>query len=189
MTAVQQISQEVDYLDFDRKSDFRLEFISGKIVAMSGASRSHNHVTLSTALLLRTLAASQGCTVSMETVRLRIDEQNSFYPDLMVACDENPESHTETAPCFIAEVLSPSTSWVDHGRKRLVYLELDTLRHYLLIDIENQLIEHLHRSNGTDPWSREIITQNGVIEVTCPIGKLRAADIFEPDPRITPNLH
>ena len=45
------------------------------------------------------------------------------------------------------------------------------------------------RSNGTDPWSREIITQNGVIEVTCPIGKLRAADIFEPDPRITPNLH
>jgi Uma2 family endonuclease len=186
MVAPQPISREIDYLDLDRKSERRLELISGKVVAMSGASRSHNHVTLNTAFLLRTLALSQRCTVTMETVRLRIDEENSFYPDLMVACDENLDSHTENAPCLIVEVLSPSTSWVDHGRKRLVYLQLESLRHYLLIDIENRLIEHLHRSSETEPWSREIVTETGVIELTCPTGHLTAADIFEPDPRIGP---
>jgi Uma2 family endonuclease len=186
MSAVQLISKEVDYLGLDEKSENRLELISGKIVAMSGASRSHNHVALNTALLLRSLAASQGCSVSMETVRLRIDEQNSFYPDLMVACNENLESHTENAPCLIVEVLSPSTSWVDNGRKRLVYLELPALRHYLLIDLENQLIEHLHRPSEAEPWSREIVTHQGTVALACPEGSLRAVDIFQPDPRIAP---
>ena len=186
MVSAQPISNEIDYLDLDQKSERRLELISGKIVAMSGASRNHNHVTLNTAFLLRNLALSQRCTVTMETVRLRIDAENSFYPDLMVACDENLDSHTENAPCLIVEVLSPSTSWVDNGRKRLVYLGLKSLRHYLLIDIENRLIEHLHRSNEAQPWARQIITEHGVIELTCPNGQLKAADIFEPDPRIAP---
>jgi Uma2 family endonuclease len=167
MVAAQPISKEIDYLDLDQKSERRLELISGKIAAMSGASRSHNHVTLNTAVLLRNLALLQQCTVTMETVRLRIDAENSFYPDLMVACDENLDSHTENAPCLIVEVLSPLTSWVDNGRKRLVYLELKSLRHYLLIDIENRLIEHLHRSAETEPWSREIITDNDSIKPLC----------------------
>lgn len=184
MSSRQAQSVETEYLREDANSANRLELISGKVVAMTGASRLHNHVALNTALLLRPLAQAQGCTVSMETVRLRINEENSFYPDLMVACNENSDSHTETSPCLIIEVLSPSTSWVDQGRKRSIYMELESLKHYLLIDTENLQIEYLHRADATTPWSREIVIEGATIALQCPAGTIDVSEVFRPEPRL-----
>lgn len=171
-------SIEQAYVETEARSPVRHELIGGRTVAMSGASRQHNHVAMNCGFALRSMAAGSSCRTSMETVRLRVDESNSFYPDIMVACEPNDDTHAEHRPCLIAEILSPSTSWVDNGRKRAVYMELDSLRHYLLVDLQNQLIEHLWRDRSETEWTRTLHGVGDHLELRCPKGALTVDSVF-----------
>lgn len=170
---------EATYHATDRQTPGRVEFIDGRIVAMSGASKQHNQVALNTAIALKQLADEQGCRTAIETVRLRIDEQNTFYPDVMISCNEDTDTHTETAPCLITEILSPSTSWVDNGRKRLAYMGLPSLRHYLLVDLENQLVENLSRPTPNSDWTRTLHARGNQINLFCPAGSVPVDQLFD----------
>ena len=73
----------------------------------------------------KTGTGNRGCDTYIEGVRLRIDDATYVYPDVMVTCEDNGHTSSDdydefevSAPCLVGEVLSPSTSWVDHGRKR-----------------------------------------------------------------------
>jgi Uma2 family endonuclease len=171
-------SIEQVYLETDTRSAVRHELIGARTVAMGGASRQHNHVAMNCSFALRSMATGSQCRTTMETVRLRVDETNSFYPDVMVSCEPNEDTHAEHRPCLIAEILSPSTSWVDHGRKRAVYMELDSLRHYLLVDIQNRLIEHLWRSSAAAEWTRTLHGTGDHLELHCPEGTLPVDVVF-----------
>lgn len=171
-------SIEQAYLDAETQSSVRNELISGHTVAISGASRRHNQVAMNCGFALRSMATGSKCRTMMETVRLRVDENNSFYPDIMVVCGPNDDTHAEHRPCLIVEILSPSTSWVDNGRKRAVYMELDSLRHYLLVDLQNQLIEHLSRETAGTDWTRTLHGIGDHLELHCPEGELPVEAVF-----------
>ena len=84
--------------------------------------------------------------------------------------------HTEESPCLIAEVLSPSTKWVDRREKRFAYLQLESLKRYLLIDPESRTVEHVERRNGE--WFRSVLGVAATRTLTCPAIELPVADLF-----------
>jgi Uma2 family endonuclease len=88
---------------------------------MTGASRRHNRSAFRIARLLDDLAQPQGCDTYIEGTRLQLGDDTLVYPDVMVTCEGETDEYTVTAPCLVVEVLSPSTSWFDHGRKRTKY--------------------------------------------------------------------
>ena len=169
---------EADYLLFELGSEERNEFLDGVIVAMTGASKRHNEIAGTLFASLRVVAKAHGCRTSIEGVRLRLSESMHVYPDVMVACDDNDDPYAEAAPCLIAEVLSPSTKWIDHGRKRAAYLGLASLRHYLLINPEQEQVEHYARSDADPTWTIALVGIGETLRLTCPPMDLALADIF-----------
>jgi Uma2 family endonuclease len=114
--AVAYVSED-EYVAFELAADSKHEFVDGVVRAMTGASIRHNRVALNLAVSLRRAAGDGPCEVSMEGVRLRINQKRHYYPDVMVCCDEPQDSHSQSTPCLIAEVLSPTTSPIDWREK------------------------------------------------------------------------
>jgi Uma2 family endonuclease len=159
---------EEEFVAFELASLDRHEFIDGVTRAMTGASIRHNDVAGNLFVLLRTAAKSSGCKVNMEGVRLKVNNRRHYYPDVMVTCEDPSDTHAHSAPCLIAEVLSPSTTSIDRGEKRLAYMAMPSLRHLLLIDLEASSIEHTWRHNAEDPWFFEFGTPDTDLHITCP---------------------
>ena len=126
---------EDEFVAFELESIDRHEFIDGITRAMTGASIRHNDVALNLAIALRAAAKGTGCKVNIEGVRLKVNSKRHYYPDVVVTCEDPSDTHAHSAPCLIAEVLSPTTTSIDRGEKRLAYMAMPSLRHFLLIDL------------------------------------------------------
>ena len=115
--------------------NIKSEYIHGEILAMSGASRAHNLITVDATTELNIQSRSHGCEVYSGDMRVRTSRTGSyFYPDVVVVCDkprfEDNVFDTLLNPTLIVEVLSPSTEVYDRGEKFAHYQELASLREY-----------------------------------------------------------
>lgn len=167
--AVASLMTEDEFVAFELASAERHELVDGVVRAMTGASIRHNDVALNLAMLLRRAATGTGCRVNIEGVRLRVNSRRHYYPDVMVTCEPADDPYAQSAPCLIAEVLSPTTASIDRGEKRLAYLAMPSLRHLLLIDLEAEAVEHVWRRDAGDAWFFELGGAGGVLHLTCPV--------------------
>ena len=127
------------YLEEEAESPVKREFYRGFPYAMAGASALHNRVALNIAARFLEAARPRGCRVYMSDMKLRIRDEAVYYPDVMVVCGEGPpHPYYEEAPCAVVEVLSPATEALDRREKRAMYLSLDSLQVYLLVDPERR---------------------------------------------------
>src|SRR5258708_5204984 len=77
------------YLDIDRASECRSEYLDGHICAMAGGSRAHAYLAVAIASELRLALRNRGCQVGGSDLRLRVSERGPyFYPDATVTCGE-----------------------------------------------------------------------------------------------------
>jgi len=77
------------------------------------------------------------------------------YPDISIDCgDLRPTSFDEDTvvnPAIIIEILSRSTEQYDRGNKFKLYMDIPTLREYILVDSESIRIEAF-RLNEKGRW-------------------------------------
>ena len=139
-----------EYLTWERKQPFKNEYHNGQIVAMSGASRWHNRITLDTATQLNIQLMESECEVFVGDMRVRTAPTVSyFYPDVIVVCGE-PRFEDDTFdtllnPVIVIEVLSSSTAAYDRGEKFEHYKQLASLQEYILVSQDRVHIEAYHR--------------------------------------------
>lgn len=139
-----------EYLTWERKQPFKNEYHNGQIIAMSGASRAHNSITVDVTIQLGNQLMNSGCEVFASEMRVRTSPTVSyFYPDIIVVCDE-PSFEDDTFdtllnPIVLIEVLSPSTAAFDRGEKFEYYKQLASLQEYILISQNSVRIEHYCR--------------------------------------------
>lgn len=81
-----------EYIEGEELSEVRHEYIYGEVYAMAGASDKHSIITGNIFGNLWTHLRDARCQSFSENMKLRADEATFYYPDVMVACDENPES-------------------------------------------------------------------------------------------------
>jgi Uma2 family endonuclease len=171
-----------EYLRREEANPFKSEYVDGEIYAMSGATRRHNLVVSSLVRHAHQAAdARDACQVFSSSMKVRITAGHGcyfYYPDLCVSCDPTDADELFLVrPCFIAEVLSPSTARIDRREKRLHYLALDSLREYAMIDQDRMRIE-LYRREGRD-WSGYLLDQpHDVMESSCLGLRLTLAQIY-----------
>ena len=140
-----------EYITFERKAPFKNEFINGKIVAMSGASRTHNRITGDVFNGISNQLVGTDCEAFIGDMRVKAGATASyFYPDVVVACDtprfEDNVFDTLLNPIIVVEVLSPSTEVDDRGEKFDRYRELVSLQEYILISQDKVRVEHYLRN-------------------------------------------
>ena len=109
--AVQTQFTPEDYLAWERKAPFRNEYLSGQILAMSGASLAHNLITGNTFNGLYNQLMKREYEIYISKMRVKARPITSyFYPDVVVVCDEprfeDDMFDTLLNPTVVVEVLS-----------------------------------------------------------------------------------
>jgi Uma2 family endonuclease len=149
-----------EYLEGERSSEIRHEFVDGRVYAMSGASRRHNEICLDLASALKAHLRDGPCRTYIEAVKVRIADdcgEAYYYPDVFVACEPgDDDSHVVNNPRLIIEVLSDSTSRIDRGDKLANYRRIPTVEEIVLIEQEWPEIVVFRRS---EKWKRNLYTQ------------------------------
>ena len=144
---------EADYLDWESRAKEKHEYVAGEIFAMAGASERHNRIAGNVFFHLRQATRGHSCRAFMADMKLRIaDHRSYYYPDVMLVCDDS-DNHPiyKTAPCFIAEVLSPGTQRYDRGDMRLAFFRLPSLSEYILIAQDRMRVEIFRRGAADAP--------------------------------------
>lgn len=144
-----------EYLALEEQSEVRHEFFEGEIFAMAGADISHNLIGINFVSAFKQALRGKPCRAMMEGVQLAVQEGRHYtYPDVMISCDaaDQQAKRIIKAPVLLIEILSPSTSEYDRGRKFNQYKQLPSLQHYLLVSQTSWLVEWYRREPG-NIWS------------------------------------
>ncbi len=148
-----------EYLEGERSSEIRHEFVDGRIYAMSGASLRHNEICLDTATLIKNHIKGGPCRVFIEAVKVELADdltESYYYPDVFVTCEPaDDDSHVVRQPKLIIEVLSPSTSRNDRGDKLANYKRIPSVEEIVYIEQDWPEIFIVRRS---DRWKRHHYT-------------------------------
>ncbi|HMQ49972.1 MAG TPA: Uma2 family endonuclease [Saprospiraceae bacterium] len=150
------------YIAFEERAEVRHEFNNGQLIPMPGTTDKHNDICLNLAIIFRHLLKASSCKVYMESVKVQISHRKHYtYPDIFVTCDERDQedAYIKRYPLIIVEVASPSTKVYDKTDKFLDYRKIKSLRHYLVVDTENELVECYSRKNGNS-WVSEVYFTN-----------------------------
>ncbi len=169
-----------EYLESEKFSPVRREYLAGQVYAMTGTSAAHNLIALNIASRLRTHLRGGPCQTFISDMKVRIEAINTFYyPDVMVTCDpEDSGDYFKTKPCLIIEVLSPSTAAIDRREKLLAYQKIASLREYILISQDEIKIEVYRREQG-GRWWEHTLEREGELQLESVGLKINVNKVYE----------
>lgn len=81
-----------EYFEMRRRSDVRLEYVDGEIVAMAGGSLSHDRIARNLIALLEAGFDSNQCESFAENMGIRTSADHYRYPDVAALCSETEQS-------------------------------------------------------------------------------------------------
>jgi len=154
-----------EYLELERRADFKSEYYEGETFAMAGASPRHVWITANLVREFGQQLKEKPCRVSASDLRLRVTPTGLYtYPDVLVVCGEpqlaDDQQDTLLNPTVIVEVLSESTRDYDRGRRFQHYRTLPSLAEYLTVDQDEPHVEHWTRQ----PESRWLLAEFAGLE-------------------------
>lgn len=130
------------FLAWERRQPERYERVVGVVRVMTGGTIDHNRIVRNVSQALSAALRDRDCEVFTSDVKVSSPDGDVMYPDIVVACGEIPGKASELeTPVVVFEVLSASTAERDHGPKRWAYQTIPSLRHYVLIDQNQPIVE------------------------------------------------
>lgn len=141
-----------DYLSFERQNLNKNEFYNGKIIASKSSSRRHSLIGSNITIALGSRLQRHKCEIYMSSMHVKLAENNYSYPDVVVVKGDpkfcGKEFDVLTNPTVIIEILSAKTMIQDKTEKLELYLSMDSVLEYLLIDEAKMRVEHYSKQNG-----------------------------------------
>jgi Uma2 family endonuclease len=154
-----------EYLEYDRNSEFKNEYLYGEIFCMAGGKPRHSLIGVNICSELHNRLSGTPCRVYNSDLRVCVNKKTGYvYPDCTVVCgpldyvDERED--TITNPKVAVEALSPSTRNRDLGEKARLYWDVPSLSDLIFIEQDIIGIEHWQRSSDGD-WRRTVIKDPG----------------------------
>jgi Uma2 family endonuclease len=172
------------YLEIERKAEFKSEYYQGEMFAMSGAREPHNLIVWNLSTELGVQLRKRPCRAYVADMRVRVGATGLYtYPDVAAVCGE-PQFLDETRdtllnPSLIVEVLSPSTEAYDRVRKFKHYRSVESVIEYLMVASESISTELYTRQ----PDGRWLLAAADRLEDTLDLQSVGAhlslADLYE----------
>jgi Uma2 family endonuclease len=173
-----------EYLTIERSAKEKHELHQGKIVAMAGASFAHNEIVANLFGDIKTFLKGNDCRVYPSDLRVYVPMAETFtYPDLSVICGKpemvDGQFDTVLNPSIIIEVMSPSTEAYDRGTKFFYYMQLASLKEYVLVSSTSVYIQRaLRQADGS--WKfEEIMSIDGALSFSTIQHRISVADVYE----------
>ncbi|CAN94031.1 hypothetical protein sce3871 [Sorangium cellulosum So ce56] len=146
-----------EYLEQERASPTKHEFLNGEIFAMAGGTPEHARLCANVIAEIRAQLRGRPCVVYSADLRVRVQATGlATYPDVSVVCGrlerDIEDKDAALNPIVLVEVLSESSEAYDRGQKFAHYRRIPSLREYVLVSQHEQRIEVFHR-NEDDSWT------------------------------------
>jgi Uma2 family endonuclease len=172
-----------EYLAVERTADRRSEYLDGYVLAMAEGSEAHNVIAGNLVTLLNVHLREEPCRVFPSDMKVhRVHSNRFFYPNVTVVCGESrfvdDNRDVLLNPVLLIEVLSNDTESFDRGEKFKSYLQLDSLREYVLVSQSAPVVERYTRQ-ATGDWLYSRTEGLGQTVILVSVGlTARLADIF-----------
>jgi len=171
------------YLEIERKAEFKSEYYNGEMFAMAGAGRAHNLIVGNVSYQLRHRLRQGPCEVYQSDMRVKVDATRRYtYPDAAVACGPqflDEQQDTLLNPTLMVEVLTPTTEAADRGLKFHLYQPIESFAEYLLVSSDRIHVDLFTRQ----PDGRWLLSSTDRIEDVIDLQsigcRLALADLYE----------
>ena len=174
-----------EYIELERESEIRHEFLDGRIYEMAVESLAHSQICVNLAREVSTRLKVRDCQAVSLRMKVRTSTSGLFSdPDLTVVCGP-PVFHDERRdvlvnPRVIFEVLSPSTEAYDRGGKFMRYrTQLATLTDYVLISQDSPLAELFTRQSDERWLYTPVLGQGSSLYIASIDCRLRLSEIYD----------
>ena len=128
------------YLKGEEVAARKHEYVHGRIYAMAGAKNRHHLINSNVLVALANQLRGSKCRALGSDLKVRIRTAlgyRFYYPDVTVDCEPlKPDLVYTDTPSVVIETLSRSTRRLDEGEKRDGYLQIPSLKAYILVDSE-----------------------------------------------------
>ena len=178
-----------EYLELERTSETRHEYLDGEVFEMVGARENHTLIIGNLVAVLHPQLRRPLCRLYQIDMRVKVSATGLYpYPDVVVRCGtpefEGSGRATLLNPTLIIEVLTPSTEAYDRGDKFRHYRAIPTLQEYVLISQNNPRIERYLRQNDntwlfTDATGLDAELELPSIGCTLPLARVYKQVDFE----------
>ena len=178
------ISEE-EYLERESRAETKSEYFDGCIVAMAGASPTHNRIKDNISGELYQQLKRTPCQAFSSDQRVKAVKARQYtYPDIVVVCgaptfERIQNLETLTNPALIVEVLSDTTEAEDRGFKFHNYQSIDSLKDYILVSQKQPLIEHYERQSDNSWRYTAIIGLDASLRLPFYDVKIGLADMYD----------
>lgn len=140
------------YLEQERKAEFKSEYLNGEVFPMPGVSLNHSRIVGNVIFELKLALRDLPFEILTSDLRLEVPATGLFtYPDITVVSGDpklrDAVQDTLMNPCLIVEVLSPSTQDYDRGTKFNHYRNIPSVQDYLTVAQSKIHVEHRQRQS------------------------------------------
>jgi Uma2 family endonuclease len=184
---------EAEYLEIERRAEFKSEFLDGEMFAMAGGTSSHSLIKCNLIHAMMSQIGKGHCRVYDSDMRVKVQASGLYtYPDVSVVCSqeefEDEQEDILLNPSVIVEVLSDSREAYDRGKKFELYWQLPSLREYLLVNQHKPLVEQYIRQDGGEWLLRAVAGLESKLTLPSVGITIDSANVyskvrFAPDPR------
>ena len=181
-----------EYLEIERKAEYKSEYYQGEMFAMAGASEAHNLLVWNLIRELGQQLRSRPCHAYPSDMRVRVSPDALYtYPDVVVVCGERQflteQKDTLLNPSLLVEVLSPSTEAYDLGRKFEHYRSIESLGEYLVVATD-RIHASLFTRQADGSWLlRSASRMEDSLDLQSVGCRLTLADLYEKVELVKPN--
>lgn len=172
------------YLELERSTSAKHEFVNGRVYAMAGGSPEHARLAQAIGAELRNALRGKPCAPFSSDLRVRVAATGrTTYPDVTVVCGKlehaDDDDDAVSNPAVIVEVLSETTENADRGDKWAHYQHIVSLREYVLVSQKNQRIEVFSRdTEQTERWHYRDHGPGAVVKLPSIEGSLELDAIY-----------
>lgn len=175
LTVEQYLQREHEAREAGSKLGF--EYVAGETFAMSPVNTRADTITFNIRRHLHRAVEAASCRMFGD-VLTRVTNDRYYYPDVVVTCGPLGPRDLITAPCFAAEVTSPSTRATDLREKPLAYRSCPTMQGFLIVEQRRRHVYvHARRPDGT--WEKTELVGSGTIDVPCIRAELTLDQLYE----------
>jgi Uma2 family endonuclease len=157
-----------EYLEIERKAEFKSEYYQGEMFAMSGARLAHIQIVGNAMRELGIRLVDGPCQPLSNDMRVCVTPVGLYtYPDIVIVCGEpkflDNTFDTLLNPSVIIEVLSDSTEAFDRDKKFELYRSLESLAEYIMISSKRICVERYTREqDGTWNYSAKTTLEDSI---------------------------
>lgn len=165
-----------EYMELNRKSEQRYEYIDGYAYMLAGGNLAHARIASHLVREIGRHLLDGPCDVYSSDAQVLLAEERIVFPDVTVSCDEQDRSEGALFirnPRLVIEVLSPGTEAYDRSDKFAYYRECPNIEEYVLVNTRRRVVEVYRRTNGWQwilhPFESDDIVKFSSIDLLLPM--------------------